>query len=113
MTKRTKPASPTKGIGRPSDKRASHALPRFTLETAWEAELADDQLDNKQVAHPQPNALAAFAMPQMDLIGPTVADDIRRAIARSGADAVKELGRAHVCTPVPTAHLVCLLLLSQ
>src|SRR3546814_19179799 len=33
--------------------------------------------------------LAAFAMPKMDLIGPTVADDIRRAIARCGADAVK------------------------
>src|SRR3546814_15104128 len=76
-------------IGRPSDKRASHALPRFTLGTAWEAELADDQLDNKQVAHPQPNALAAFAMPKMDLIGPTVDDDTRRAIARYGADAVK------------------------
>src|SRR3546814_4577745 len=77
-------------IGRPSDKRASHALPRFTLGTAWEAELADDQLDNKQVAHPQPNALAAFAMPKMDIIGPTVDDDIRRAIARYGADDVKE-----------------------
>src|SRR3546814_11429091 len=28
-------------------------------------------------------------MPKMDLIGPTVDDDIRRAIARYGADAVK------------------------
>jgi hypothetical protein len=34
-------------------------------------------------------ALAAFASPKWDLIGPTVDDDIRRAVARYGAEAVK------------------------
>lgn len=30
------------GIGRPADKRASHALPRCTMGAAWEAEMAGD-----------------------------------------------------------------------
>ena len=38
---------------------------------------------------PQRNALADFTLPQMDLVGPTVDDDIRRAIQRYGADAVR------------------------
>ncbi len=80
---------PSSGIGWPADKRASHVLPRLFSGTAREAELAHDQSDNGQVDQPQPNALAAFAMPKMDLVGPTVDDDIRRAIGRYGADAVK------------------------
>ena len=49
--------------------------------TAREADLTD------------PKKLAAALMdnkPRMDLVGPTVDDDIRRAISRYGADAVKE-----------------------
>lgn len=52
--------------------------------------MANDQSPKILNAEPQLNALAAFAMPKMDLVGPTVDDDIRRAIMRYGADAVKE-----------------------
>ena len=38
--------------------------------------------------HPK-NALAGALAPKMDLVGPTVEDDIRRAILRYGAEAVK------------------------
>lgn len=37
----------------------------------------------------QPNALAAYAAPAMDLVGPTAVDDIRRAVWRYGSEAVK------------------------
>ena len=63
------------GIGRPADKRASHVLPRNILGTAWEAEMSDSALTN--------------LTPQVGLIGPTVEDDIHRAITRYGAEAVK------------------------
>ena len=77
------------GIGRPADKRASHALPRLNLGAAREADLAESETKPGSALEPQRNALADFALPQMDLVGPTVDDDIRRAIQRYGADAVK------------------------
>jgi hypothetical protein len=40
------------GIGRPADKRASHALPRLTLGAAWEADLA--KYDERSVIIPAP-----------------------------------------------------------
>ena len=40
-------------------------------------------------AEPAVNALTGFARPVWDLVGPTVKDDISRAIVRYGADAVK------------------------
>jgi hypothetical protein len=58
--------------------------------TAREAALADEQSGKDQTAHRQPNALTAFAIPKMDLVGPTVDDDIRRTIWRYGAEAVKK-----------------------
>ncbi len=78
------------GIGRPADKRASHVLPRLNLGAAREADLAENESKPGNALQPQRNALADFALPQMDLVGPTVHDDIRRAIWRYGADAVKE-----------------------
>lgn len=51
--------------------------------------MPDDRTKNGPKREPQPNALAPLAMPQMDLVGPTVNDDIRRAIWRYGAEAVK------------------------
>ena len=55
--------------------------------------MADDQSPKVLNAEPQLNALAAITLPKMDLVGPTVEDDIRRAIWRYGADAVKEAVR--------------------
>ncbi len=52
--------------------------------------MADDQSKPGGVLQHQTNALAPFARPQTDLVGPTVDDDIRRAIWRYGADAVKD-----------------------
>lgn len=52
--------------------------------------MADDRVSIDATKHNvQINALAAYARPTFDLIGPTVEDDIRRAVWRYGADAVK------------------------
>jgi len=51
--------------------------------------LADDQLKPLGSIQPQA-ALSPFTMPPWDLVGPTVDDDIRRAISRYGAEAVKQ-----------------------
>src|SRR3546814_10477913 len=36
-----------------------------------------------------------------------------RCCGDAGAQAIREIGRAHVCTPVTNAHLVCRLLLEK
>ena len=47
--------------------------------------------ESKQKPDSQPNALAAFIpKPELGLVGPTVNDDVYRAITRYGAEAVKE-----------------------
>lgn len=47
-------------------------------------------MSNKLVlGQPQANALGSFSPPRWDLVGPTVADDIYRAIQRYGADEVQ------------------------
>lgn len=51
--------------------------------------MVDDQSQKELSPRPERNALASFAMPKMDLVGPTVDDDIRRVIWRYGAEAVK------------------------
>ena len=56
---------------------------------AREADLADKEPEPGTAVEPQRNALADYSLPQMDLVGPTVDDDIRRAIQRYGAEAVK------------------------
>lgn len=45
--------------------------------------------DMPEANTPQPNALTGFAPPKWDLVGPTVDDDIRRAVQRYGAEEVK------------------------
>lgn len=52
--------------------------------------MAKDKSPKILSPQPQLSALTALAMPKMDLVGPTADDDIRRAISRYGADAVKE-----------------------
>lgn len=64
-------------------------LPRVILGAAWEAGLAKDSSKPAGALQPQRNALTGLVSPQLDLIGPTVDDDIRRAIWRYGAEAVK------------------------
>jgi hypothetical protein len=82
-------ASMGQGIGWPADKRASHALPRRTLGTAREADLADDQSEKRGATGFQVNAFTGALAPKWDLVGPTVDDDIRRATLRYGPEAVK------------------------
>lgn len=52
--------------------------------------MTDDEPKTGAALQPRINALAALPSPHMDLVGPTVDDDIRRAIWRYGAEAVKE-----------------------
>jgi hypothetical protein len=54
-----------------------------------EADLGDEEPSKAVKALLGTNALASFTMPQMDLVGPTIHDDIRRAIQRYGAEVVK------------------------
>lgn len=49
----------------------------------------DKQSKPKNLLQPPANGSATYALPQMDLVGPTVHDDIWRAIQRYGADSVK------------------------
>src|SRR3546814_6468661 len=56
--------------------------------------------------------VALVAMVPMRALVPLVDTIDRRRVVSPGARTV-ELGRAHVCTPVTNAHLVCRLMLEQ
>ena len=51
--------------------------------------MADNESNKGTALQPQVNALTGALTPKWDLVGPTVDDDIRRAIWRYGADAVR------------------------
>ncbi|NVE94921.1 hypothetical protein [Altererythrobacter lutimaris] len=52
--------------------------------------MAENETKPDNALQPPRNALAEFALPKLDLVGPSVHDDIQRAIWRYGADAVKD-----------------------
>src|SRR3546814_10840493 len=54
---------------------------------------------------------ASMIRPRVSLSGAT--SDMASRLALAPATSLNEIGRAHVCTPVTNAHLVCRLLLEK